>query len=399
MHNHLQGCEALHSPRLPPEQPSSTELLKERTLNEVEELDLSFFSLNDIAAHHDSDQLGSKMPTVPIEEFKQNPDNQGQLQLLDRNISAFFPNDEGEWSWSLFKISFNMMVTAVLPSSVCLTAVGLCVAFFASSFDSFYLSQEGEKNPNSKLLFFYFTNLPSNSSPHSPPKPTDCQLLVSDSDPDSEWETMCEHTTNVAAIHIMALSTVTALMFVQVVVTKPADAPRKHLFLAWLLMTLKIDALFVLAIHLFGREVYFYFGIAGFCVIPLGVISPMTLKFVYRRWRKKKVGSPKKVRFAMETSPSPNPKSPPPPVIRVKKSTREKLRKIIHRSAGGLLVGCMFTCYAFYIIPTYRHGSNATKNLLRIGVHPICMILGDAFLRSIAIKKHPNSETPTNLRR
>ena len=248
---------------------------------------------------------------------------------------------------------------------------------------------------------FYFTNLPSNSSPHSPPKPTDCQLLVSDSDPDpdSEWETMCEHTTNVAAIHIMALSTVTALMFVQVVVTKPADAPRKHLFLAWLLMTLKIDALFVLAIHLFGREVYFYFGIAGFCVIPLGVISPMTLKFVYRRWRKKKVGSPKKVRFAMETSPSPNPKSTPPPVIRVKKSTREKLRKIIHRSAGGLLVGCMFTCYAFYIIPTYRHGSNATKNLLRIGVHPICMILGDAFLRSIAIKKHPNSETPTNLRR
>ena len=154
MHNHEQGCEALHSPRLPPEQPSSTELLKERTLNEVEELDLSFFSLNDIAAHHDSDQLGSKMPTVPIEEFKQNPDNQGQLQLLDRNISAFFPNDEGE-CWSLFKISFNMMVTAVLPSSVCLTAVGLCVAFFASSFDSFYLSQEGEKNQNSKLLFLF----------------------------------------------------------------------------------------------------------------------------------------------------------------------------------------------------------------------------------------------------
>ena len=88
MHNHEQGCEALHSPRLPPEQPSSTELLKERTLNEVEELDLSFFSLNDIAAHHDSDQLGSKMPTVPIKEFKHKPDPQGQLQMQDRNSAT-----------------------------------------------------------------------------------------------------------------------------------------------------------------------------------------------------------------------------------------------------------------------------------------------------------------------
>ena len=82
MQNHEQGCEALHPPRLPPQTAHST-------LNEVEELDLSFFSLNDIAALHDSsDQLGSKMPTVPIKEFKHKPDPQGQLQMQDRNSAT-----------------------------------------------------------------------------------------------------------------------------------------------------------------------------------------------------------------------------------------------------------------------------------------------------------------------
>jgi len=202
-------------------------------------------------------------------------------------------------------------------------------------------------------------------------------------------EGICEDIIKISYVHYSTFMAVVAMYFLQAVVMKPKEAPRKHFFAAFLVLGVFTYALLFQIIDIFGRYFYFYYGVAFFLFGGLGIFLPLIVKFVYRRYMRKIPN------FKIANDPHPlNSKQDQ----HGRQIPKEKLSRFFHVTLPGILFACYGSIYNFYLIPHYRRGNGMTRFVLRVVIHPFLLILGDGLLRSFALKKHKKSTIPTQLR-
>ena len=169
------------------------------------------------------------------------------------------------------RLPVSLLFTGVLMNSLCLSFFGVAVSVIMAEGVSSY--QEDCSGDNATLL--NSSNGTSPSSSHS------------------DDYRVCDNLTAISGVWVALSVSIQGVFFLQCVVMKSRDAPRPQLFKAFLLLALLSTALELAAVAIWGRDFYFYYGVLPLGIVFLGFVTPVTVKHVYRKYRKKQKGSAK----------------------------------------------------------------------------------------------------------